>query len=232
MKFYNRSRGERGATTETTSPASAKRPRPDNIAGSDYNESAAAADSIAAADGNFEAMDDASISANVSTHRLDAAESYSAPPPAVEEPSAINEGHAELRSKFETVWPTYEMCQNSRMQGFIHALSVVPQVVVTAASKYLLNLANDLAQLYVMKKTSRFEFYYVSAGPVAGGFYLSTLLFRHCLFDVEPIVPVAYLVHERRNSSDHRRLFELIKEKCPDVSEFVVLALFITLMIF
>ena len=36
-----------------------------------------------------------------------------------------------------------------------------------------------------------------------GDFYLSSLTFRHSLFENEPIIPCAFLVHSRRLQKDH-----------------------------
>jgi len=98
-------------------------------------------------------------------------------------------------------------------------LVIVPRVIVTAANRSLLNVVNNLAATEASGKgDGRFEFYYVSAGPLGNGHYLSTLLFRHSIFESEPILPVAFMIHERKNPDDHRRLFELIHEKCPEVA--------------
>lgn len=127
----------------------------------------------------------------------------------------------DLKQKFDTYLPTYELCTGTgaKLRQFVHSMTVLPNVVLTASSRALTTIANDLAVLDSSGKTERrFEFYYVSAGPIGSGYYLSTLLCRQILFDTEPIIPVAFLVHERRNADDHRRLFEMLQEKCPDVS--------------
>lgn len=122
------------------------------------------------------------------------------------------------RAKFYPLFPTFEICCNGRLQGFVDSMTLLPQVAITLANKHVLNVVSELITMDAANKIDRFEFYYVSAGPVAGGYYLSTLLFRHPLFETEPVVPAAYLIHERRNINDHRRLFEMLKTRCLEVA--------------
>lgn len=141
----------------------------------------------------------------------------------IDETDAYAGDPTDLKQKFDSYLPTYELClgTGAKLRQFVHSMTVLPNLVITAASQALLSTANDLVILDSSGKTDRrFEFYYVSAGPIAGNYYLSTLLCRQILFENEPIIPVAFLVHERRNTDDHRRVFELIQEKCADVSFF------------
>lgn len=124
----------------------------------------------------------------------------------------------DARAKFYPLFPTFEICHNGRLDGFVNSMTLLPQVATTLANKNILDVVNELVGLDATNKADRLEFYYVSAGPVAGGYYLSTLLFRHCLFESEPIVPAAYLIHERKSPNDHKRLFEMLRAKCPEVS--------------
>lgn len=127
-------------------------------------------------------------------------------------------GGLDPRAKFYPLFPTFEICHNGRLQGFVNSITLLPQTAITLANKNVLNVVSELVSLDAANRIDRFEFYYLSAGPVAGGYCLSTLLFRHVFFESEPVVPVAYLIHERRHANDHRRLFELLKTKCPEVS--------------
>ena len=41
-----------------------------------------------------------------------------------------------------------------------------------------------------------------------GDFYISTLLYRHSLFEGCPVIPLLMLVHERRTTESHQLLFD------------------------
>lgn len=46
-----------------------------------------------------------------------------------------------------------------------------------------------------------------------GDFYLSTLTFRHALFENEPIIPCAFLLHSRRYQEDHHYFMQAIAKR-------------------
>ncbi|KAK3108536.1 hypothetical protein FSP39_010086 [Pinctada imbricata] len=46
-----------------------------------------------------------------------------------------------------------------------------------------------------------------------GDFYVSPLVFRHVLFEQGPLIPLAFLIHERKQQKCHNRLFEFIADK-------------------
>ena len=66
----------------------------------------------------------------------------------------------------------------------------------------------------------------VSSSPVVlhydtvfniGDYYLSTLSFRQSLFDGDPIVPCAFLLHSRRYHSDHQNFLEALTVTVPSL---------------
>ena len=42
-----------------------------------------------------------------------------------------------------------------------------------------------------------------------GDFYVSTFCFRHTLFKEAPVIPAAFLIHERKFEAHHTELFEV-----------------------
>ena len=50
-----------------------------------------------------------------------------------------------------------------------------------------------------------------------GDFYLSTLAFRHTLFEGGPVLPVAFLLHERKLASCHEELFKVCSKLVPSL---------------
>jgi len=54
---------------------------------------------------------------------------------------------------------------------------------------------------------------------VIGDFYVSTLLFRHVIFERNPCIPVVFLLHERKLTKTHGELFTLVQEKVPSLNK-------------
>ena len=50
-----------------------------------------------------------------------------------------------------------------------------------------------------------------------GDFYLSILVFRETEFTSPPVIPLAYMIHERKLSSTHDTFWYLLKRKCPEL---------------
>ena len=49
-------------------------------------------------------------------------------------------------------------------------------------------------------------------------FHVSTLSFQHLMFKEKPIIPVAFMIHERKFQKCHEQLFDLIKSKIPKLN--------------
>jgi len=45
-----------------------------------------------------------------------------------------------------------------------------------------------------------------------GDFYVSTVLYRHDIFESSPVMPLLMLVHERRTTASHELLFQWLKQ--------------------
>ena len=50
-----------------------------------------------------------------------------------------------------------------------------------------------------------------------GDFYLSALLFRATEFENSPVIPLAYLLHERKLTHTHDTFFRHIASMCPEI---------------
>ena len=52
-----------------------------------------------------------------------------------------------------------------------------------------------------------------------GDFYVSALVFRHTVFNEEPVIPAAFLIHDRKYQKVHQQFFDLLKEKVPNLGK-------------
>ena len=50
-------------------------------------------------------------------------------------------------------------------------------------------------------------------------FYVSPLLFRHTLFEGAPVIPVAFLIHEKRTQFAHEVFMDFIAKEIPEIAE-------------
>jgi len=50
-----------------------------------------------------------------------------------------------------------------------------------------------------------------------GDFYLSVLLFRETEFVENPVIPLAYLMHERKFQKTHEEFFRHVRDTCPEI---------------
>ena len=52
-----------------------------------------------------------------------------------------------------------------------------------------------------------------------GDFYVSILVFRHAVFNESPVIPVAFLIHDRKFQKVHERFFEQLLEQIPNLGK-------------
>ena len=50
-----------------------------------------------------------------------------------------------------------------------------------------------------------------------GNFYVSPLVFRHILFEGDPVIPVAFMLHERKFQNVHERFWQHLLTKIPNL---------------
>ena len=51
-----------------------------------------------------------------------------------------------------------------------------------------------------------------------GDFYVPPFLFKHVLFESHPVIPVAFLLHERKFQIAHTEIMEHLREEIPSLS--------------
>ena len=99
------------------------------------------------------------------------------------------------------------------MPEFVHTIVTHPDLVCVCGNKELLQefdrvllLQSPVPQLLSYDTTFQL-----------GNFYLSTLAFRHTLFEGGPVLPVAFLLHERKLASCHEELFKVCSKLVPSL---------------
>ena len=99
------------------------------------------------------------------------------------------------------------------MPEFVHTIVTHPDLVCACGNKELLQefdrvllLQSPVPQLLSYDTTFQL-----------GDFYLLTLAFRHTLFEGGPVLPVAFLLHERKLTSCHEELFKVCSKLVPSL---------------
>jgi hypothetical protein len=100
---------------------------------------------------------------------------------------------------------TYQLCfqlfwknRNGTKVEFITKLSIDPNIVLHMIAQPLLELLENTLRLSSTTVILHYDTVFI-----VGDYYLSSLLFRHSMFKINPVIPFAYFVHSRRFHEDH-----------------------------
>jgi hypothetical protein len=100
----------------------------------------------------------------------------------------------------------YNLVLAYHMEGYIHEVTVFPDLTAVIALPEMISLVNQL--LDVTTADVPFIFFYDTTFKL-GDFYVSPLVFRNIIFENSPIMPVAFLIHGRKKEKVHARFFRL-----------------------
>ena len=106
------------------------------------------------------------------------------------------------------------------LDDFIWQIDIFPNLDCIVGLKDIMILFNDLLTLQSE------EFQIILAYDMTfqlGDFYVSPLLFRHTYFEGTPIIPLAFLIHDRKFQLSHEKLFSKLTEKIPNLKKKKVL---------
>ena len=97
------------------------------------------------------------------------------------------------------------------LPDFVHSIHTHPDLVCVCGSKQLLD---EFDRVLVLQSPGHQLLSYDTTFQL-GDFYLSTLTFRHTLFENDPVIPVAFLLHERKHTSCHQEFFDVCCKLLP-----------------
>ena len=106
----------------------------------------------------------------------------------------------EVRLSRDAIYNTHEIAYEG---GFIHHIVTYPDLTIIAGSQGILDELNTVIKL----KDKEFLFSYDTTFSL-GEFYVSPLVFKHTLFDKNPLVAALFLIHERKLQETHDVLFK------------------------
>ena len=91
------------------------------------------------------------------------------------------------------------------MPSFIHSIKTYPDMVCICGEKSMLN---ELDRVLLLDSPSCQLLSYDTTFQL-GDFYISVLSFRHTLFTKSPVMPAAFLIHERKLHTYHKEFFDV-----------------------
>ena len=99
------------------------------------------------------------------------------------------------------------------LKDFTHMLFLVPELGVVLAHRAMLQecravLSTRGHQQQLLSYDTTYNL---------GDFYVSPLLFRHTLFEDAPVMPVAFLIHEKRTQFAHEIFMDFIAKEVPEI---------------
>ena len=123
-----------------------------------------------------------------------------------------DEMNRELRLSHDALYNIYQLCYQLKFSNrkgvskdFITHITLHPRIIIQLLPHPLLEALEQL----VMINTEPTVLHYDTVFNI-GDYYMSTLTFRHSLFDGNPIIPCGFLIHSRRYHCDHKAFIEAI----------------------
>ena len=102
-----------------------------------------------------------------------------------------------MRISHDALYNLHELATD--MPDFIHVIRTHPDLVCICGQKAMLD---ELDRAILLKSPTPQLLSYDTTFQL-GDFYLSTLSFRHTLFKEAPVIPAAFMIHERKFQSAH-----------------------------
>ena len=99
------------------------------------------------------------------------------------------------------------------IKDFVHHLFLVPELGVVLAHRAILQEMRAVLSITGTKP----QLLSYDTTYNLGDFYVSPILFRHTLFEEAPVIPAAFLLHEKRTQFAHEILMTFICREVPEV---------------
>ncbi|CAC5425346.1 unnamed protein product [Mytilus coruscus] len=102
-----------------------------------------------------------------------------------------------------------------QLNGFVSEVLVYPDLLAVVALPEIINAFKDIIEL---KSEDPVYLVYDTTFNL-GDCCVSPIVFKHVIFDETPLVPLAFLIHERKHAKWHELLFKFLKDKIPRIDK-------------
>lgn len=118
------------------------------------------------------------------------------------------------RISHDALYNLHELAND--MPGFIHAIETFPDLVCILGQQALLD---QLDRVLLLKDSTSPQLLSYDTTFQLGDFYVSILCFRHALFKEAPVIPAAFMIHERKFEAHHKAFFSVCSKLVPSLSK-------------
>ena len=119
---------------------------------------------------------------------------------------------AKKRLSHDEMFNVYQL--DEQLGDFICHFTVLPELVVCVGLPEILQELDKLGKredTLVLSYDTTFNL---------GDFYVSVLTMRHSLFVSDPVLPVAFMVHDKKLEGNHRQFLKVLSDKCPKLRKY------------
>ena len=103
------------------------------------------------------------------------------------------------------------------LDGFIKEIITFPDLLFFAANSEMLTEFNKIILLNHKGMYLTYDTTFC-----LGDFYVSIIVFRHILFKKDPIIPLAFMVHDRKFQNVHMKFLQMISVHVPNIQKMKV----------
>ena len=120
-------------------------------------------------------------------------------------------GRQKLRLSHDALYNVHELAFD--LDNFFHKIITFPDLIIVCGLKVMLTKINKIIQLH---HSPPILFSYDTTFQL-GNFYLSPFLFKNPIFQNCPVMPVLFLIHERKFRCSHEELMKVLASEIPSL---------------
>ena len=95
---------------------------------------------------------------------------------------------------------------------FVHEITVFPDLLCVIGLK---DIIDEFKKLMLLKSDELLVYCSYDTTFNLGDFYITPILFRHIVLENSPVIPLAFMIHERKYESTHTRFLTLLSTLIP-----------------
>ena len=127
-----------------------------------------------------------------------------------------------IRLSHDALYNTHELAHG--LEDFVYKIITFSDLIIICGLKAVLQELDRI----ISAVTKRPILLSYDTTFRLGDFYVSSLLFRHVLFNQSPVIPAAFMLHERKFQSTHEEFMKIINLKLPLLSKLKKPVLIVT----
>ena len=108
------------------------------------------------------------------------------------------------------------MLVSHELQDYMFEIICFPELSCFFGNKQIMQEFNKLSELVEVEKDMKLYCGYDTTFNL-GNFYLTPIVFRHTLFQSDPVIPLGFMIHERKFQFVHERFWEDLVRKIPNL---------------